>query len=508
MNPIALAALLSILPTEPAAVENGLPVAVTNVTFEGADGRVRHIPRIQPGRSARAPDATRVVSFEMESCRAETRADLVMSGEMFEEDACWRALARESRTLSSAADPVRRDLRTVLISGSVWAPGVKDAAARALPELVSLVVEGGALGGEVETTLSRLGWGTAGAQLRSVPRTRRPELLTALGRHEDGRAFGLLVRAALESAVDAERAAAVRALADYPDDAVARLSDALGDPSPVTREHAAEALRGQDGRAVRALWAALVSLGVSPAEDAGVPALVRDLVEARDNELRREILRLRTRASAELERGDLEGARRTLDALEVTDREAFVAARSLRARRHVLLAAQALSAPGDVEERGRTAAEELAAAQGLDPKARGLVDLSLRLGRFLLDAGYPASASRVLGPYEESDRRVEALRTRALRDEVRRRVEAGDEAGARARLTQLMQEGRADLADELDDDYDIRAGGVWFAPASVGLFLCTCVGFAVRRERRRRRAEFQLIETEHDRGEFHHGPYR
>lgn len=508
MNPIALAALLSILPTSPATVDNGLPVVVTNVTVEGADGRLRTIPRIAPGRSARAPGATRIVSFEMQSCRAETLAAVVATGGTVEQDACWDALARESSTLAGASGDTRRDLRSVLVSAPAPTPAVREAAARVLPELVSLVVGGGPLGGEVDARLGQLGWATPGAQLRHVPRTRRPELLTVLGHHEDGRAFGLLIRAALESAVQAERTAAVRALADYPDDAVARLSSALADASPVVREHAAAALRGQDQRAVRPLWAALVTLGVSPAEEAGVPELVRLLIEAREGELRHEVQRLRTQAIAELERADLPAAGRTLASLEVTDREAYGAARSLRARRHVLLAAQALAGTGDVEERGRTAAEELAAAQGLDPKARGLVDLALRLGRFLLQEGYPASASRVLGPYEDSDGRVAALRTRALRDEVRRRVEAGDEAGARARLVQLVQEGRADLADELDDDYDIRASGVWFAPASVGLFLCTCIGFAVRRERRRRRFEFQLIETEHDRGEFHHGPYR
>jgi hypothetical protein len=510
MSPIALAALLSIIPTEPAAVDNGLGVSVTGVLVQDDEGRTWQIARIALGRSARAAGARRVVSFEMASCTGETLAAVARDGSQTDRDACWRALARENTALSSAnaSESTQTDLQAVVFGPASPSAADREQAARVLPELVAAVVAGGPAAPEIERRLAAYGFGTPGAQLRSVPRTRRPELLTILGEHEDGRAFGLLARAALESAVEAERTAAVRALADYPDDAVRRLSAALRDPSPVTRRNAAEALGGQDHRAVRALWAALVELNVSPAEDAGVADLVRLLVEARNGELRREIQRLRALASAELERGDLTAAKTTLESLEDTDREAWNAARALRARRHVLLAAEALSSDGGVEDRGRMAAEELAAAQGLDPRARGLVDLALRLGRFLLDAGYPASASRVLGPYEESDSRVAALRTRALRDEVRRRVEAGDEAGARARLTQLLQEGRKDLADDLDDTYGIRASGAWFAPASVGLFLCTCIGFAVRRERRRRRFEFQLIETEQDRGQFHHGPYR
>src|SRR6185436_11019856 len=102
--------------------------------------------------------------------------------------------------------------------------------ARALPELVAIALEGGPLAGEVHERLAALGWTTPGEQLRRVPRTRRPELLTVLGRDDEGASFGLLARAALESSIAAERRAAIAALAEYPEDAVARLSAALDDP--------------------------------------------------------------------------------------------------------------------------------------------------------------------------------------------------------------------------------------------------------------------------------------
>lgn len=505
MDPVVLAALLSILPTQPSTVANDLPVAVTSVEVQRADGRVQTLARIDPGRQARVRGADRIVSFEMESCRAETRAELVVEGSTDEVDACWRALERESPTLRTAGEEAWRDLRVVFIGPASLRAA---AASRQLPELVSVVAEGGALGHEIEQVLGRLGWSSSAEQLRRVPRARRPDLLLALGRHEDGRAFGLLVRAALESSIEAERVAAVRALADYPEDAVQRLSNALEDPSSVTRERAAEALTHQDARALPALRTAATALGVTAADEVTAADLARAIARAHESRLAARADALEEDARGALAQGDVGRASEALALLDAADRSRKLATRDLRARLHVLQAEAALSATSSIEERGRDAAEALANAQSLDAHADGLVDTALSVARFFLKEGYPASASRVLGPFEDQDPRAATLRTRALGEEVRRLVAAGDRSAANIRLTQLVQEGRGALADDLDDRYDVHSAGAWTAPASLGMLLFSGIGLAVLRERRRRRQEFALIETEQDRGRFNRGPYR
>ena len=505
MGSIIVAALLTVIPSEPPTVENQFPVDVTSIEVMRTDGQIQTVRRVGAGRRIRVAAAERVVSLEMESCPEQARDALRADGEPREIEACWRALERQSTAIRTASDDSVAQLRAVLLGPR---SGIAAAAAPALPELVGIVTEGGPLADEARQTLDGLGWSSSAEQLRRVPRARRPDLLATLGRHQDGRAFGLLGRAALESSIEAERSAAALALADYPEDAVQRLSNALEHESPVTRERAADALGRQDRRAVPSLRAAALALGETVTEQAPVAELVKVIAEAHASHLATRTRELERGALEALDRGDAAAASEALSVLGATDRARLVPNRGLRARLHLLHAEQVLDGPGSLDDKGRTAAEDLASAQALEPRADGLVDTALRLARLFIEAGYPASASRVLGPLEEQDERAAALRTQALREEVRRLVAAGDRGAARMRLTQLTQEGRSELAEEIDDRYDVRASGAWYAPASLALLLCGCVGFAVQLERRRRRNEFQLIESEQERGRFERGPYR
>src|SRR5687767_14997493 len=111
MNPIALAVLLTIVPSDPPAVDNAMPVAVTAVRVAVAGGE-RTIARIPAGHRVRVRGAERIFGFEMDACPPEARDAY---SDPVERGACWRALTRPSRALATATETATPDLMAVLL---------------------------------------------------------------------------------------------------------------------------------------------------------------------------------------------------------------------------------------------------------------------------------------------------------------------------------------------------------------------------------------------------------
>ncbi|MBI2892165.1 MAG: hypothetical protein HYY06_01335 [Deltaproteobacteria bacterium] len=503
MVTIVLAALVSIVPTEPPRLRNDLDVAVTHVRVGGPSGSVRTIGKLAGRHEVVVPLATGVASYEIAECGAELRAVIAREGNEVDRVACVNALAPDSPTIRGAVEAGRAPALARVIFERVDGSSAREL----LPEIVGLEVEGGELGQIVAGKLADLYLSTPMQQLRAVDRARRPDLLTQLGRHEDGRAFGILVRAALESSIERERLAASEALADYPDDAVARLGEALDDRSPVVRARAEAALRQQDGRARDALVAAIAVLGGRTWDDGTPIEYAQELIRAHSERRAVQSRSLVAQAREALASGSAGQADDALRALQRLDHPSWTAERTLRAAVAVAVARDAIG-QGDLRTSGATAVERLFAADALHPDSPGLVETALEVAGAYSKAGYPASASRVLAPFEHRDARVARRRARALEDEIGRLMQAGDKSAARLRLAQLVEEGHSDLAQTLDDEFSVRGDSAWVAFPAMSLVVCGCIGFAVRRERRRRRAEFRLIETEQDRGLYHEGVYR
>src|SRR5690349_15023653 len=103
MHTVALAALLTVLPSAPPRITNQLPVAVTQVRVAGPAGTpVRVIPRVAAGRSVEVPGALSILSFALPACGAQAREAISAGGDLLAARACLQSRTLRTPALDSA----------------------------------------------------------------------------------------------------------------------------------------------------------------------------------------------------------------------------------------------------------------------------------------------------------------------------------------------------------------------------------------------------------------------